>query len=672
MRTLFSFIAVVALLTACTAGDNTVVTSPDGNVKLTLLTDDDSLQLRYKVEVDGKPFILPSRLGFEERQGFNLSQSFKINKVERTQCDETWTQSWGENKTHRNHYNEMAVALSNADDVQLTLRFRLFDDGLGFRYEYNVAGADSLLVSDELTQFNFAQDATSWSIPANFETYELLYRRLPLSQVENANTPITLRTPDSLYASLHEAALTDFPEMTLTRTDSLSFTANLAPWPDGVKARFAGGSFKTPWRTIQLAHEAVGLINSSLILNLNEPCALDSTDWIHPMKYVGVWWGMHLGIESWVMGDRHGATTENAIKYIDFAARNDIEGVLFEGWNAGWENWGGSQTFDYTKPYADFDMKRICDYAREKGVKIIGHHETGGNVINYESQLDKALEWYTSYGVHDVKTGYAGGLPNGHNHHGQFNVRHYRHVVQTAARYHTTINAHEPIKDTGIRRTYPNMMSREGARGMEWNAWSEGNPPVHHVTLPFTRLLGGPMDYTPGIFDILYENAKNNPNRKQWNMKDSKDCRINTTLAKQIALWVILYSPVQMASDCIENYEGHPAFQFFRDFEADCDESRALQGEPGEFVAIVRRAGEKFFLGAATNEEARTITVKLDFLKPGVEYDAAVYADAPDADWVTKPKAYTIEHRTVTAADTLEVRMAAGGGQAVSFIPTKH
>ena len=410
MRIIFSFLATIALLTACTAGNDTVVTSPGGNVKLTLLTDD-SLQLRYTVEVDGKPFILPSRLGFEERQGFNLSQSFKINKVERTQCDETWTQPWGENKTLRNHYNEMAVTLSNAHDVALTLRFRLFDDGLGFRYEYNVAGADSLLVSDELTQFNFAHDATSWSIPASFETYELLYRRLPLSQVENANTPITLRTPDSLYASLHEAALTDFPEMTLTRTDSLGFTASLAPWPDGVKARFAGGSFTTPWRTIQLAHEAVGLINSSLILNLNEPCALDSTQWIRPMKYVGVWWDMHLGIESWVMGYRHGATTENAIKYIDFAARNGIEGVLFEGWNAGWENWGGSQTFDYTKPYADFDMKRIADYAREKGVKIIGHHETGGNVVNYESQLDKAFEWYASYGVHDVKTGYAGGLP---------------------------------------------------------------------------------------------------------------------------------------------------------------------------------------------------------------------------------------------------------------------
>ena len=668
MRTFIATILTLALLTACTADKTPTVTSPDGTVKLTLLTDD-SLQLRYQVEVDGTPFLLPSRLGFEEKHGFNLSLSFKIDNIKKNQCDETWTQPWGENKTLRNHYNEMEVTLHNPDNVALMLRFRLFDDGLGFRYEYSVADADSLLVSDELTQFHFAQEATSWSIPANFDTYELLYRHLPLSQVETANTPITLRTPDSLYASIHEAALTDFPEMTLTQTDSLTFKSNLAPWPDGVKARFEGNTFKTPWRTIQIAREAVGLINSALILNLNEPCALDSTDWIHPMKYVGVWWGMHLGIESWVMGDRHGATTENAIKYIDFAAKNGIEGVLYEGWNAGWENWGGSQDFDYTKPYADFDMKRIADYAREKGVKIIGHHETGGNVINYERQLDKSLQWYADYGVHDVKTGYAGGLPNGHNHHGQYNVRHYRKVVQTAARYHTTINAHEPIKDTGIRRTYPNMMSREGARGMEWNAWSEGNPPTHHVTLPFTRLLGGPMDYTPGIFDILYENAKNNPNRKQWNMKDSKDCRINTTLAKQIALWVILYSPVQMASDCIENYEGHPAFQFFRDFEADCDESRALQGEPGEFVAIVRRAGEKYFLGAATNEDARTLTVKLDFLKPGVSYDAAIYADAPDTDLDTNPAAYVINHRTVTADDTLEVVMAGGGGQAVSFIP---
>ena len=413
----------------------------------------------------------------------------------------------------------------------------------------------------------------------------------------------------------------------------------------------------------------VGLINSGLILNLNEPCALETTDWIRPMKYVGIWWGMHLGVESWVINDRHGATTENAKRYIDFAAANNIEAVMYEGWNEGWENWGGSQTFDYTRPYADFDIEEIARYAREKGVAIIGHHETGGNIINYEKQLDKSYKWYADLGIHSVKTGYAGGLPDGHNHHGQYNVRHYRNVVETAAKYHTTLDVHEPIKDTGIRRTYPNMMTREGARGMEWNAWSEGNPPEHHVMLPFTRLLAGPMDYTPSIFDIMYERAKNSPYRKQWNMKDSKDCRINSTLAKQIANWVILYSPLQMAADMIENYEGHPAFQFFRDFDADCDWSEALAGEPGEFVVIVRRAGEKYFLGAATNEEAREVTVALDFLEKDKTYRAVIYADGKDADWVTNPTAYEIIEKQVTATDILSVNMAKGGGQAITFMP---
>lgn len=316
-------------------------------------------------------------------------------------------------------------------------------------------------------------------------------------------------------------------------------------------------------------------------------------------------------------------------------------------------------------------MQEISRYAREKGIAIIGHHETGGNVLNYERQLDKAYQWYADHGVHSVKTGYAGGLPGGHNHHGQFNVRHYRKVVQTAAKYHTTLDVHEPIKDTGIRRTYPNMMTREGARGMEWNAWSEGNSPEHHVMLPFTRLLAGPMDYTPGIFDILYERAKKNPNRKKWNMMDSKDCRINTTLAKQIANWVVLYSPLQMAADMIENYEGHPAFQFFRDFDADCDWSEALAGEPGDYVVIVRRAKDKFFLGAITDEHQRRVKIALDFLKPDTSYRAVIYADRADADWETNPLAYEIVEKVVTAADSLTISMARGGGQAITFLPVE-
>ena len=626
--------------------------------------------MTYQVWVNDSLVIQPSMLGFTEKTGINLSRNFRILQTEFSQTDETWTQPWGENKTVRNAYNQMTVHLMDEAQTELDLYFRLFDDGVGFRYEYRVPKADSLLITDELTTFSLAADGQSWSIPANYETYELQYRTLPLSTVETANTPMTFRSA-GIYASLHEAALTDFPEMTLKNVGGTCFKAELAPWPDGVKARFQGGNFKTPWRTLQISSEAVGLINSSLILNLNDPCVLETTDWIKPMKYVGVWWGMHLGVESWVINDRHGATTENAKRYIDFAAANRIEAVMFEGWNAGWENWGGSQQFDYTRPYDDFDMQEISRYAREKGIAIIGHHETGGNVLNYERQLDKAYQWYADHGVHSVKTGYAGGLPGGHNHHGQFNVRHYRKVVQTAAKYHTTLDVHEPIKDTGIRRTYPNMMTREGARGMEWNAWSEGNSPEHHVMLPFTRLLAGPMDYTPGIFDILYERAKKNPNRKKWNMMDSKDCRINTTLAKQIANWVVLYSPLQMAADMIENYEGHPAFQFFRDFDADCDWSEALAGEPGDYVVIVRRAKDKFFLGAITDEHQRRVKIALDFLKPDTSYRAVIYADRADADWETNPLAYEIVEKVVTAADSLTISMARGGGQAITFLPVE-
>ena len=660
------FIVIICLASSCSSKQKEVF-SPDGRIRLQFALND-SNRMTYQIEVDSIPFVASSCLGFEAENGINLHKEFRIVDIDFTTQDETWTQPWGENKTVRNHYNEMAVHLSDAVATKLILRFRIFDDGIGFRYEYEVSGADSILVTDELTAFNIAQDGTSWSIPANYDTYELLYRTQPVSRIDNANTPMTFKA-GNVYASIHEAALTDFPEMTLKNTGGCNLKSELAPWPDGIKVRVNGGVFKSPWRTIQIAPKAVGLINSGLILNLNEPCVLGTTDWIRPMKYVGIWWGMHLGVESWVINDRHGATTENAKRYIDFAAANNIEGVMFEGWNAGWENWGGSQDFDYTRPYADFDIKEIARYAKEKGIEIIGHHETGGNIINYERQLDKSYKWYADLGIHSVKTGYAGGLPNGHNHHGQYNVRHYRKVIETAAKYHTTLDVHEPIKDTGIRRTYPNMMTREGARGMEWNAWSEGNPPEHHVLLPFTRLLSGPMDYTPGIFDILYERAKKSPYRKKWNMKDSKDCRINSTLAKQIANWVILYSPLQMAADMIENYEGHPAFQFFRDFDADCDWSEALTGEPGEYVVIVRRAGEKYFLGAATNEDAREVTVKLGFLEKDKTYRAVIYADGKEADWITNPTAYEIIEKQVTAEDTLSVDMARGGGQAITFMP---
>ena len=669
-KILYAVAILVCVLCSCTS--KTEVLSPDGRIKWSFQLDEKG-KMVYQVSVNGQPFILPSELGFEEKSGLNLKDGFQVVNTAFGSLDETWSQPWGENKVIRSHYNEMAVNLKNEADVKLTVRVRVFDDGLGFRYEYDTP-ADSLLLMDEYTSFNLAENGISWSIPAEFNTYELLYRTLPLSEMKDANTPMTFKTQSGIYASIHEAALTDFPEMCLKNVGGTSLKSWLASWPDKVKARFDGGKFQTAWRSIQIADKAVGLINSSLILNLNEPCVLEGDlSWIRPMKYVGVWWGMHLGIESWVINDRHGATTENTKKYIDFAAANNIEGVLVEGWNQGWESWGrpGHVPFDYTKPYADFDIDELTRYAKEKGIELLGHHETGADIPNYERQLEHAFQWTKQKGINHVKTGYAGGIPGGYHRHSQYAVRHYRKVVQEAAKHQITINAHEPIKDTGIRRTYPNMMSREGARGMEWNAWSEGNPPEHYELLPFTRLLSGPMDYTPGTFDILLENSKNNPNRIPWNGNDKGNSRVNTTLAKQIANWVVLYSPVQMASDLVEHYVGHPAFQFFRDFDADCDWSEALQGEPGEFIAVVRKAKDKYYLGTTTNQEARTLQIPLTFLEKDKQYKAVIYADGEDADWKNNPTSYRIEEKIVSASDVLEVVMAKGGGQAVYFSPLK-
>ncbi len=659
-KTLLRFAALAAAFTLAGCGQDTSVTSPDGTIRTRITLDEAGIPY-LEVAADGEPLLTPSRLGLEA-DGVNLSEGFTLERVTRDSRDETWTQPWGENKSLRDRHNEMAVELRNADGVALVLRVRLFDDGLGLRYEYRTP-ADSLRLTDELTRFRFAQDGPSWSIDGNYDTYELPYRELPVSAVERANTPFTFHVGHH-YGSIHEAALYDYPEMHLLREDSLCFKAELAPLPDGVKARL-GGSFTTPWRTLQLGDRAVDLINSALILNLNEPSKIADTSWIRPQKYVGVWWGMHLGTHVWTLGPRHGATTENAIRHIDFAAANNIQGVLFEGWNRGWENWGGNQQFDYVEPYEDFDLERIARYAADKGVELWMHNETGGNIPDYEAHMEEAMKRYAELGIHTLKTGYAGGFRDGYSHHSQYGVQHYQRVVELAARYGIMLDVHEPIKETGIRRTWPNMMTREGARGMEWNAWSEGNSAEYLCTLPFVRLLSGPMDYTPGIFDIYYERAKADPGRIQWN-GDNSQCCIKTTLARQIANWVIIYSPLQMASDLIENYEGHPAFQFFRDFDADCDWSEALQGEIGDWIVVARRAGGRYFLGAGTDDEARTIDQPLDFLKPDVTYNARIYADDPQS---TLRTAYRIEERRVTEADTLRLEMAASGGCAVSFLP---
>lgn len=661
LLTMFTTVALAAAATGC-SNEGTTVKSPDGTIAVDFQRTDSSIT--YAVSVDGRQLIAPSLLGFDA-EGLTPSSGATMT-VTRSSIDSVWTQPWGENKEIREHYNEMAVTLADSA-LSMTIRFRAFDDGIAFRYEWDAQGRDSIAVAEELTEFRFAQTATSWSIPTDFDSYEKEYRTLPLDSVVNANTPFTFCTDSTkVFGSIHEAALYDFPEMTLLAdsTAQRSFKAFLAPMPAGPKA-VTPAKFTTPWRTLQIGRQATDLINSSLILNLNEPCKIADLSWIKPQKYVGIWWGMHLGTQTWTMGPRHGATTENAIKYIDFAKANNLQGVLFEGWNEGWENWGGNQHFDYVKAYADFDIDSIARYATSQGIELWAHNETGGNIPEYEAALDSAFAYYQSIGIHTVKTGYAGGFKGGYYHHSQYGVRHYQRVVETAARYQLMIDAHEPIKETGIRRTWPNMMTREGARGMEWNAWSAGNSADYLCTLPFVRLLSGPMDYTPGIFDINYKRAKADKGRLEWNGPNA-DCCIKTTIARQIANWVIIYSPLQMASDQIENYEGRPGFQFFRDFDADCDWSSALLGEIGHYIVIARRAGDRYFLGAGTDSQARTLQVPLSFLKEGVTYVAAIYADDTAGNDHEK---LVITRKEVTSADTLDVVMAATGGQAVTLIP---
>lgn len=631
--------------------------SPDG--RITINFDSRGSGLFYSVSVESQPLLGESRLGIVAEE-WSMPVRAKIAKAY-SSVDEIWTQKWGENKQIVDRHNEMAVTFTKGRD-HFIVRFRAFDDGVAFRYEWNLSSVDSLTITDELTEFNFARDGESWAIPGNFETYELEYRNLPISKVQDANTPFTFQTSETLFGSIHEAALYDYPEMILRRDSRGVLKADLAPLPNGVKA-YVPNQFVTPWRTIQIGKSAVDLINSALILNCNEPSKIENEEWIEPQKYIGIWWGMHLGTQVWTMGPRHGATTENAIKYIDFAAANNIQGVLFEGWNQGWENWGGNQHFDYLKAYDDFAIDSIAAYARKKGIELWMHNETGGNIPEYEAQMEKAFAYYHSLGVHTLKTGYAGGFKGGYYHHSQYGVRHYQKVVELAAKYQLMIDAHEPIKETGIRRTWPNMMTREGARGMEWNAWSKGNDADYLCTLPFVRLLSGPMDYTPGIFDIDYSRAKADSGRIEWNGPNG-DCCIKTTIARQIANWIIIYSPLQMAADDIDNYTGHAAFQFFRNFNADCSWSKALIGEIGKYIVVARRAGDSYFVGAGTNSEARTLTLSLDFLEAGKTYLMTTYADKIDS---SDPEDIVITTKKVTSDDSISIAMLPAGGQAITF-----
>lgn len=661
---LLSVVAALFCLLGCRGSDSTVVFSPDKSVRAELVLDSMGA-VGLDVCVDGLPFLSISKIGLLSADSINLASDFRLERVDHVRENGEEELLWGERKHLETHMKGLCARLVNSDSVMMTLECRVADDGVAFRYCYHRMDTTRLL--GESTTYRFASDGDSWSIPANFESYEFAYRQQPISQTVDANTPFTFHQEGGCYGALHEAALEDMPEMTLVRDslDALCFHTWLCPDNSGTgtTAVYAPGG-KTSWRSIVIGRRAVDLINSDFLLSLNEARegSSEGLSFARPLKYIGVWWGMHLGINSWVPDGRHGATTERALQYIDFAAENNVDAVLFEGWNLGWEQWGGRQEFDFVTAAPDFDVERVSAYAREKGVQIIMHHETGGNIPHYEAQMEAAFQWCEDHDIHYVKTGYAGGFPDRELHHSQYGVRHYAKVVECARRHGVALVVHEPIKPTGLRRKHPNLMSAEGARGMEWNAWSDGNMPEHTTILPFTRLLAGPMDYTPGIFDITYERIKDNPDCRQWNMKDARQCRVHTTLAKQAALWVVLYSPVVMASDLIENYEGHPMFQFFRDYDPDCEWSEALQGEPGEYVAVVRRAGERFFLGAITNEEGRSLEIPLDFLPRGKVFELTLYADAPDADYRTNPTAYRISHQRVTCKDTLRLQLAPGGG----------
>jgi len=612
-----------------------------------------------------------------------LNQNLTVTGVEHKSFDETWTLPWGEVERIRNHYNELRLSLEEATEAhrEMIVVFRVYDDGLGFRYE--VPEQDNLSdfeIMDEETEFALAGDHRAWWIPAyGDQRYEYLYTESSISgiyrdkSVRAVHTPLTMETADGLFLSIHEAALTDYASMTLVVAEDNTLLCDLVPWSNGVKVK-AHTPHQTPWRTIQIAENAGDLITSYLILNLNEPNQLGNVSWVAPGKYVGIWWGMHIGKYTWGSGPRHGATTENAKRTIDFAAKHGLSGVLVEGWNVGWDgDWTRyAYRFNFTTPYDDFDIQEVSAYAAAKGVKLIGHHETGAAVTNYERQMEEAFAYYRDLGIDTVKTGYVGygqGIERRDEqrrlvglewHHGQYMVNHYRKVVETAARYHIMLDVHEPIKDTGIRRTYPNMMTREGARGQEYNAWSGdgGNPPEHTTILPFTRMLAGPFDFTPGVFDLLFDEYR--PHN-----------RVNTTLAKQLALYVVIYSPLHMAADLPENYEGHPAFQFIVDVPVDWQDTQVLHAQIGDYVTIARqdRNSEDWYVGSITDERGRTLEAPLSFLEPDRPYVAEIYADAADADWEGNPLAIDITETLVDHITALKLRLAPGGGQAIRLRP---
>ena len=676
------------------------VTSPNGEMKL-IFTLRDSKPY-YSVSFRGKPVIKPSRLGYELHNAESLLEGFTQTGEKTSTFDETWTPVWGENKTIRNHYKELLVNLIQEKTGRvMNLRFRVYDEGVGLRYEFPQEGSklNYFVVKEECTEFALTGDHIAWWIPGDYDTQEYEYSRSRLSEIrplfkkkvtDNASqtsfsetgvqTSLQLKTDDGLYINLHEAALVNYPAMHLNLDDkNMVFRSWLTPDAQGIKG-YLQTPCQSPWRTIMITDDARKVLSSHLILNLNEPCKIKDTSWIHPTKYVGVWWEMISGKGDWAYtsqfpsvklgltdyakakpSGRHSANNENVRRYIDFAAQHGFDGVLVEGWNIGWEDWFGNSkeyVFDFQTPYPDFDIKALNEYAHSKGVKLIMHHETSSSIMNYEKHMDQAYQLMKDYGYDAVKSGYVGNLiPRGEHHYSQIAINHYQHAIERAADYKIMVNAHEAVRPTGLCRTYPNLIGNESARGTEYQAFG-GITPGHTAILPFTRLQGGPMDYTPGIFEMQCSNGS----------------RANSTIGGQLALYVTMYSPLQMAADFPENYEKHlDAFQFIKDVALDWDKSIYLEAEPMEYITAARKAkgSSSWFVGSVTGLKPHNSTLRLDFLDKGKTYVATVYADAPDADYKTNPQAYTITKGLVTAKSVLKLHSVAGGGYAISIVEAK-
>ena len=665
-------LALLALLIAAPAVADVSVSSPGGVLKVTIAAGGEG-RVQYRVDRLGKPVIADSQLGFLFTDQPQFLRNWSISSSSTSDHDSTWETPWGEDRVIRDHHRSLLVNLSETSGTKrrYQLEVRAYDDGIAFRYRLPARADGAWNIAEELTQFRIARDGKAWWAPA-FESNreEYLYNATAISGIGTGQTPLTMVLDDGTHVSLHEAALVDYSGMNVARVDGTLLKAVLTPSSTGAKVSRAG-AFTTPWRMITIAADAPGLYAArNMILNLNEPNKLGDVRWVKPRKYVGIWWGMHLDTQSWASGPKHGATTANAMKLIDFASKHGIEGMLVEGWNVGWDgDWFATGwDFSFTKPYPDFDLPKVAAYAKSKGVHLIGHHETSANIARYEEQMGAGFDYYRANGIDAVKTGYvsdAGGVqargPDGKIrfewHEGQVMSRHHLKVVEEAAKRRIAVNAHEPIKDTGLRRTYPNWISREGQRGGEYDAWgSPKNPPRYQTELVFSRMLAGPMDYTPGIVSL----------------KGRGDSDIPSTVARQLAYFVVIYSPIQMAADLQENYEAQPvAFDFIKAVPVDWDESRVLSGEVGGHAVIARkeRGRPNWYVGGITNEDARTVPVALDFLEAGKTYVATIWRDGPTAEAGSKGKDLVRETRRVRKGDRLDLRMAPGGGFAIRIAP---